>query len=93
MGDALVLPPAADAPAVAAAAAAALRRSETEFTRMQELGRGTYGDVWKVRNKLDGRYYALKRVPFRADPEGEKTKKLVREVTVLSDLSHKNIIR
>lgn len=45
---------------------AALRRpkvvEEFDFDSDVRIGRGSYGQVYKVRNKEDGRYYAVKEV-------------------------------
>jgi hypothetical protein len=31
----------------------------------QQLGRGSFGEVTKVRNRLDGRFYAIKKIRLR----------------------------
>jgi serine/threonine protein kinase len=36
--------------------------SLTDFEQLERLGQGGFGTVYKVRNKLDGRIYAVKRV-------------------------------
>jgi translation initiation factor 2-alpha kinase 4 len=46
----------------------------------------------KVRNKLDGRYYAIKRIPLIPNQKNF-TKKITREVKLLSRLSHENVVR
>lgn len=45
--------------------------------------------MWKVRNKLDGRIYAVKRIQLRK----KFVKKLTLEVKTLSRLDHKNVVR
>lgn len=67
-------------------------RLETEFEVMQWLGRGAYGDVLKVKNILDNRQYAIKRIPLTAHSR-QIFKKMTREVELLSRLNHENVVR
>ncbi|VDO94375.1 unnamed protein product [Soboliphyme baturini] len=70
----------------------ASKRLETEFEVLKSLGRGGFGDVCKVRNKLDGCVYAIKRVPL--NPRNKTlNKKITREVKLLSQLNHENVVR
>ncbi|CAG9859480.1 unnamed protein product [Phyllotreta striolata] len=67
-------------------------RINNEFEFLQHLGKGAYGDVIKVQNKLDGGYYAIKRI--RLNPKNRAlNKKIVREVKLLSRLNHENVVR
>ncbi|CAH1982227.1 unnamed protein product [Acanthoscelides obtectus] len=67
-------------------------RINNEFEFLQHLGKGAYGDVIKVRNKLDGGYYAIKRIQL--NPKNKSlNKKIVREVKLLSRLNHENVVR
>ncbi|KAG5896432.1 hypothetical protein JTB14_022511 [Gonioctena quinquepunctata] len=67
-------------------------RINNEFEFLQHLGKGAFGDVIKVRNKLDGGYYAIKRIEL--NPKNKSlNKKIVREVKLLSRLNHENVVR
>lgn len=66
-------------------------RYSNDFEQIQRLGRGAFGEVWKVRNKLDGCFYAIKKIKLGNDDE--KNSKILREVSALSRLSHNNIVR
>lgn len=67
-------------------------RINSEFEFLQHLGKGAFGDVIKVRNKLDGGYYAIKRI--KLNPKNRSlNKKIVREVKLLSRLNHENVVR
>ncbi|CAD6209191.1 GSCOCG00003773001-RA-CDS [Cotesia congregata] len=67
-------------------------RMKNEFKILESLGEGAFGDVWKVRNKLDGRVYAIKRIAL--DPKSKQSnKKMIREVKLLSRLNHENVVR
>ncbi|CAG8527185.1 5428_t:CDS:10, partial [Acaulospora morrowiae] len=67
-------------------------RYRLDFEEIDFLGKGAFGEVVKARNKLDGRYYAIKKV--RLNPKNiEKTRKILREVTTLSRLHHQYVVR
>ncbi|KAK6476074.1 eukaryotic translation initiation factor 2-alpha kinase 1 isoform X1 [Huso huso] len=63
----------------------------SEFEEIVKIGKGSYGKVFKVKNKLDGQFYAVKKVII-----GKATRddcvKVLREVKVLAGLQHANIV-
>lgn len=64
----------------------AFKASHSElFEMITELGDGGYGFVYKVKHKLDGKIYALKKVIL--------TRKADSEVKALAQLEHPNIVR
>lgn len=67
-------------------------RLQTEFEVLQWLGQGAYGDVLKVKNILDNRQYAIKRIPLTTRSK-QIFKKMTREVELLSRLNHENVVR
>lgn len=67
-------------------------RLQTEFETISFIGKGAYGDVLKVRNILDNRQYAIKRIPLTAKNK-QLYKKMTREVELLSRLNHENVVR
>ncbi|XP_053680519.1 eIF-2-alpha kinase GCN2 [Anopheles nili] len=67
-------------------------RIQKEFEMLSYLGKGAYGDVLKVRNKLDNREYAIKRIRLPARSK-QFYKKMTREVELLSRLNHENVVR
>lgn len=67
-------------------------RLHTEFEVLQWLGQGAYGDVLKVKNILDNRQYAIKRIPLTSKSK-QIFKKMTREVELLSRLNHENVVR
>ncbi|XP_029349412.1 eIF-2-alpha kinase GCN2 [Echeneis naucrates] len=62
-----------------------------EFEELQLLGKGAFGSVIKVQNKLDGCYYAVKRI--QVNPASKQFRRIKGEVTLLSRLNHENIVR
>ena len=70
-------------------------RYAQEFTELSLLGSGASGEVWKVRNKLDRRVYAVKKIFITSHLNDSAIigRKIRREVTTISRLLHKNIVR
>ncbi|CAJ1073779.1 eIF-2-alpha kinase GCN2 [Xyrichtys novacula] len=62
-----------------------------EFEELQMLGKGAFGAVIKVQNKLDGCNYAVKRI--QVNPTSKQFRRIKGEVTLLSRLNHENIVR
>ncbi|EDO46416.1 predicted protein [Nematostella vectensis] len=66
-------------------------RYKDEFVEMGRLGKGGFGSVLKVKNKLDGREYAVKKVLLKETDPG-LCLKILREVKVLARLNHVNVV-
>ncbi|XP_061564070.1 eukaryotic translation initiation factor 2-alpha kinase 1 [Cololabis saira] len=62
-----------------------------EFEEFCRLGKGSYGNVFKVINKLDGQDYAVKKILIKRVSK-EDCMKVLREVKVLSSLQHVNVV-
>lgn len=65
---------------------------DLEYKVLEELGHGGFGTVYKVRNRVDSRLYALKKVKLNPDNE-TLNERIMREVKLLSRLNHENVIR
>lgn len=59
---------------------------------IREVGKGGFGDVILVRNKMDSTDYAIKRIPLEANSE-KLNKKIMKEAKILAKLSHPNMVR
>lgn len=62
----------------------------SDFTLKGELGRGSYGVVFKARSKQDGGLFVLKQIPMS---NAKLEKEALKEVQILRQLSHPNIIK
>ncbi|KAJ2520545.1 kinase subunit of RNA polymerase II carboxy-terminal domain kinase I [Coemansia sp. RSA 1939] len=60
------------------------------YTRISMVGEGTYGKVYKARNRESGRIVALKRMRVETDREGFPITAM-REIRLLKQLKHPNI--
>lgn len=70
----------------------AARRYQEDFEEVEELGRGGFGRVVRVRNKLDGWDYAIKMV--ETDDLSESSLEVcVSEVKTLAALDHPRVLR
>ncbi|MFH4980650.1 hypothetical protein AB6A40_007359 [Gnathostoma spinigerum] len=67
-------------------------RYATDFEEVEMIGEGGFGKVFRVRCRIDGCQYAVKKIPFSCE-SNEKMFKAVEEVRVLASLQHKNVIR
>jgi translation initiation factor 2-alpha kinase 4 len=71
----------------------------SDFVELGVLGRGGGGEVVKVKNRLDRRIYAIKKIILESE-KGRfakvgalQNRKLRREVTTISRMMHNNIVR
>ena len=62
------------------------------YTRISQIGKGSFGLVYKVNHKLSNTYRAVKIIP-KSDLKPETHKKLMEEVQILKSLDHPNILK
>ncbi|XP_018802522.1 PREDICTED: cyclin-dependent kinase 2 isoform X1 [Bactrocera latifrons] len=63
-----------------------------DFKKMQKIGEGTYGIVYKAKDKKTGRDVALKKIRLDSETEGVPST-AIREISLLKDLTHNNIVQ
>lgn len=66
-------------------------RIENDFDTIELLGKGKFGKVYKVRDRLDEKFYALKRINLTTN--NRENMKTIREAKFLARLEHENIVR
>ncbi|XP_076815856.1 eukaryotic translation initiation factor 2-alpha kinase 1-like [Clavelina lepadiformis] len=71
-------------------------RYAEEYEEVAEVGKGAFGKVYKVRNKIDGQVYAVKKIHFKSenhDDEPQEVRRMMREVHSLASLQHAHVVR
>jgi len=63
-----------------------------KYEKIEKIGEGTYGTVFKAKKRDSGEVVALKRVQLDDDDEGVPSSAL-REICILKELNHRNIVR
>jgi len=63
-----------------------------EYAHEDQIGSGTYGQVWKARDKKSGNVVALKRIRMENEKEGFPIT-AIREIKILKSLNHPNIVK
>ncbi|KAL4807775.1 anticodon binding domain of tRNAs-domain-containing protein [Aspergillus unguis] len=65
-------------------------RYHQDFDEAGRLGKGGFGEVVKARNKLDGRFYAIKKISHKS---AAALKDTLSEIMLLSRLNHPYVVR
>jgi len=68
-------------------------RFQQEFERVELLGRGAFGEVWRCRHRLDGREYAVKSVHYHASEADSIEQRVLREAQTWASMDHPHIAR
>ncbi len=56
------------------------------------MGEGTYGVVYKAKDKLTGEILALKKIRLEQEEEGVPST-AIREISLLKELNQENVVR
>lgn len=62
-----------------------------DYLKIEKIGEGTYGVVYKGKNKITNQLVALKKIRLENDEEGVPST-AVREISLLRELQHPNIV-
>lgn len=62
------------------------------YQKLEKIGEGTYGIVYKAKDRISGTIIALKRIRLEAEDEGIPST-AIREISLLKELRHPNIVR
>ena len=67
------------------------RKMTDGYEKLEKIGEGTYGVVYKARNKKTGKFVALKKIRLESEEEGVPST-AIREISLLKELQHPNIV-
>lgn len=67
-------------------------RPVTEFEKLNRIGEGTYGVVYRARDTVSNKTVALKKVRMEREKDGIPLSGL-REISLLLNLEHKNVVK
>jgi serine/threonine protein kinase len=63
-----------------------------KYQRVEKIGEGTYGVVYKARDKATNNFIALKKIRLDGSDEGVPST-AIREISLLKELDHENVVR
>ena len=62
------------------------------FEKIEKIGEGTYGVVFKAKDKLTEQYVALKKIRLETETEGVPST-AIREISILKELQHPGVVQ
>ena len=62
------------------------------YARIEKIGIGTYGVVYRARDEITGEIVAMKKILIDVEPEGIPST-AIREICILRELDHPNIVK
>ena len=63
-----------------------------QYERVEKIGEGTYGVVYKARDRVTGQTIALKKIRLEQEEEGIPST-AIREISLLKELQQQNVVR
>jgi len=63
-----------------------------DFSKLEKIGEGTYGIVYKGQHKSTGKLVAMKKIRLEHEEEGVPST-AIREISLLKELQHPNIVK
>jgi cyclin-dependent kinase 2 len=69
-----------------------ISRTMDRYSKLEKIGEGTYGVVYKARDRVSQEVIALKKIRLDAEDEGVPST-AIREISLLKELQHQNIVR
>jgi len=68
------------------------RKKIDKYRKIEKIGEGTYGLVYKAKNQKTGEIVAMKKIRLESEDEGTPST-AVREISILKQLQHPNIVQ
>ncbi|KAG4306457.1 hypothetical protein PORY_000445, partial [Pneumocystis oryctolagi] len=67
-------------------------RTMEQYQRLEKVGEGTYGVVYKAKDLENGTIVALKKIRLEAEDEGVPST-AIREISLLKEMHNDNVVR
>ena len=68
------------------------RNMRDKYEKLEKIGEGTYGYVYKARDTTNSEIVALKKIKLENEDEGVPSTAM-REISILKELQHPNIVK
>ncbi|KAJ3101678.1 Cyclin-dependent kinase catalytic subunit [Phlyctochytrium planicorne] len=68
------------------------RQVQELYEKIEKIGEGTYGVVYKARDRKNNQIVALKKIRLESEDEGVPST-AIREISVLKELNHANVVK
>ncbi|MCI18644.1 cell division control protein 2 [Trifolium medium] len=62
-----------------------------QYEKVEKIGEGTYGVVYKARDRVTNETIALKKIRLEQEDEGVPST-AIREISLLKEMQHRNIV-
>jgi cyclin-dependent kinase 2 len=69
-----------------------LRCLSGQYEKVEKIGEGTYGVVYRARDRVTNEIVALKKIRLEQEDEGVPSI-AIREISFLKEMQHENIVR
>jgi serine/threonine protein kinase len=64
-----------------------------KYQKIEKIGEGTYGTVYKARVRATGQFVALKKMKLDGGDDEGVPSTAIREISVLKELNHPQVVR
>ena len=68
-------------------------RTLDDYVKIEKIGEGTYGVVFKGRDKTSGEIVAMKKLRFGSSADDGIPATAIREISLLREMRHPNIVK
>lgn len=69
-----------------------MNRTIDRYQKLEKIGEGTYGVVYKSRDRMTQEFLALKKIRLENDDEGVPST-AIREISLLKEITHPNVVK
>lgn len=82
----------ASKPIKSSSTAGTIASNVTNYDKLEKIGEGTYGVVYKGKDRKSGKIVAIKKIRLETEDEGVPST-AIREISLLKEMRHENVVR